>query len=360
MYRTTRYISAAEATWKMLGFENHSRYPSVTRVHAHLEQENIVLYPAEASAEKRADIASSTASDLMHYLKRPTSASFNGLTLLDYFEKYIITKKKRDDPIPASAPFGKWLDQYGNIVSTRTREHVCRIHFKSPAVGDVFYLWLLLHKLPAKTFTDLRTVHPAAGPSVVYPNFHDAARARGLVTGDQEYFICMQEAILFQTANLLRGLFVTLILDGGPAPKLWHDFQEDLIEDLRMSMTRTQAVAQALREIDLILQLHGKDNEQMNLPPAIHQQTELERTRNAFDRTEQTAYADDNEILLTQEQHAIYSTIIDSVTLGKPGAYMADSPAGTGKTFTEKVIAARLRGKGRVVLTVASTGIAAP
>ena len=38
---------------------------------------------------------------------------------------------------------------------------------------------------------------------------------------------------------------------------------------------------------------------------------------------------------------------------------MADSPAGTGKTFTEKVIAARLRGNGSVVLTVASTGIAA-
>ena len=38
---------------------------------------------------------------------------------------------------------------------------------------------------------------------------------------------------------------------------------------------------------------------------------------------------------------------------------MADSPAGTGKTFTEKVVAARLRGNGRVVLTVASTGIAA-
>lgn len=35
MNRTTRYISAAEATWKMLGFETNSRYPSVTRVHAH-------------------------------------------------------------------------------------------------------------------------------------------------------------------------------------------------------------------------------------------------------------------------------------------------------------------------------------
>ena len=73
----------------------------------------------------------------------------------------------------------------------------------------------------------------------------------------------------------------------------------------------------------------------MNLPPAIHQQTELQRTRNSFDRVEQTAYADCNEALLTREQQVIYSTVIEAVTLGKPGAYMADSPAGTGKTFTK-------------------------
>ena len=74
---------------------------------------------------------------------------------------------------------------------------------------------------------------------------------------------------------------------------------------------------------------------------------------------QQTTYADENEFLLTLEQRAIYSTIIDSVTSNNPGAFMAESLAGTGKTFTERVIAARLRGNGRVVLTVASTGIAA-
>ena len=107
-------------------------------------------------------------------------------------------------------------------------------------------------------------------------------------------------------------------------------------------MARTQAVARGLREIDLKLQLHRKDNGQVNIPPAIHQLTKLQRTRGAFDRGEQTGYADDNEVLLTAEQHTIYSTPISSVILGKPGAYMADSPAGTGK-FTEKDIAARLR-----------------
>ena len=167
MYRTIRYISATEATWRMLGFGSHSRFPAVTRIHAHLEDENNVLYPAEASAEERAAIAQHSTSDLMRYLKRPTAARFTALTLLSYFETYIVNRKKKADPIPTSAPPGKWLDQYGNTVSLRTTEHVCRIHFKSPAVGDVFYL-RLLHKIPARTFAELRTVHPENGPSLSY------------------------------------------------------------------------------------------------------------------------------------------------------------------------------------------------
>ena len=90
-----RYISATEATWKMLGFETNSRYPAVTRAHAHLEQENSILYPGIASTEERAAIATSFVSDLTRYLKRPTAASFTGLTLLDYFGTHIITKNKK-------------------------------------------------------------------------------------------------------------------------------------------------------------------------------------------------------------------------------------------------------------------------
>ena len=358
MYRTTRYISAAEATWRMLGFDPQNRYPSVIRVHAHLENENSALYPAEASAEERAAIASNTTPDLMHYVERPTAACFSGLTCLTS-NPTLLPRKKKDDPCPSSAPAGKWLDQHGNIVSARTTERVCRIHFESPAVGDLFYLRLLLHKIPARPFTELRTVQPDIGPPVLHLSFHDAARARGLITGDEEYSICMQEAIGFETGYFLRGLLITLILNGGPAPKLWHHFQNDLIEDLRMSMTRAQAVSEALRQIHLELQLHGKDIEQFKLPPAIHQLAELQSTRGAFDRIQQKTYADEKEVLLTPEQRAIYTTVINSITSNRPGAYMADSPAGTRKTFTEKVIAARLRGDGRVVLTIASTGIAA-
>lgn len=77
--------------------------------------------------------------------------------MLDYYEPYIVTLKK-DDPVPSAPPPGKRLDGYGNIVSERQPPHACRIKFLTPAVGDLFYLRLLLHKPVGRSFLQLGTV----------------------------------------------------------------------------------------------------------------------------------------------------------------------------------------------------------
>ena len=80
----------------------------------------------------------------------------------------------------------------------------------------------------------------------------------------------MEEASNFQVGRELRALFVTLTLDGAPAPKLWSEFQEKVIEDLKLSLTTDEAIQEALRETDLKLQLHGISNAQVNLPAVPH------------------------------------------------------------------------------------------
>lgn len=103
-YRTTRYISAAEATWRLLGFHVLNRQPSVTLVNAHLLHENHVIFPDNASVEERLSIAQTSVSDLMLYFNRPTPNVFSSLTVLDYFERYRITKKKSTEPIHHRRP----------------------------------------------------------------------------------------------------------------------------------------------------------------------------------------------------------------------------------------------------------------
>ena len=359
-YRKTRYISAAEATWRLLGYQMTDRNPAVTKIHVHLEGEHNITYPHNATHEQRLLIAENSQSHLLKYFKRPSHDCFSTLTILDYYEQYTVTTPRRDAPLIEIAPLGKYLDGYKNVISKRKHDnHVCRISFQNPSVGDLFYLRLLLHHVPGRSFLDLRTVLAQNQDPIEYLTFHDAARARGLITGDEEYTMCMEEASFFQVGGQLRALFVTLILDGAPAPKIWREFKDHLIKDFLTRLTTADAIQAALREIDLKLQLHGKTNRQVNLPNAIHTQTEFERMRCAFNSQECITYADLHEPRLTSEQRHVYTSVLEAVRGGKGRPFMIDAPAGTGKTYTEKCIASRLRGENKTVLIVASTGIAA-
>ena len=77
------------------------------------------MYPSNATHEVRHQCADEATSDLMRYFKRPLNTQFDILTLLDYFERYTITRKKKNEPVPPSTPPGKWLDLYGNTISAR-------------------------------------------------------------------------------------------------------------------------------------------------------------------------------------------------------------------------------------------------
>ena len=279
LYRKTRYISAAEETWKLLGYQMIDRYPAVTKLHAHLEGEQYVLFPANTTQAQRLELTNSTRSPLMEYFARPPHECFDTLTLLDYYEQYTVTHPKKDAPPLTHAPPGKFLDSYNNVVSRRREKsaHICRIVFQNAAVGDLFYLRLLLHKVPGRSFQEMRTVPGQDNSSnIIHQTFHEAAKARSFIAGNEEYSICMEPSH-FQVGRELRALFVTLILDGAAAPKLWSEIKESLIEDLKITRTSEEAIQEALCDIDLNLQMHGKSKTQVNLPAAKHSSTELQR-----------------------------------------------------------------------------------
>lgn len=123
-HRKSRCISAAEATWRLLGFHLASRFPADTKVHAHLEGEQYVTYPDDATPEMHAE---NSPAFLMIYFKRQLHYIFTPQTLLESYEQYTVTKSKKNQPVPTSAPYGNVLDSYNNIISPRsqTNQHVC-------------------------------------------------------------------------------------------------------------------------------------------------------------------------------------------------------------------------------------------
>ena len=82
MYRKTRYLSASEAMWRLLGFNMYDRYPAVTKIYAHLKGEQYVTFPASATQEQRLQITEATHSPLMNYFARPAN---DFLTVLPLF-----------------------------------------------------------------------------------------------------------------------------------------------------------------------------------------------------------------------------------------------------------------------------------
>jgi ATP-dependent DNA helicase PIF1 len=62
--------------------------------------------------------------------------------------------------------------------------------------------------------------------------------------------------------------------------------------------------------------------------------------------------------MLKDEQRSIYEQIMEAVTNQKGGVFFLSGYGGTGKTFMWNTLAAALRSKRQIVLTVASSGIA--
>ena len=121
---------------------------------------------------------------------------------------------------------------------------------------------------------------------------------------------------------------------------------------------RDDAITEALRFIDICLQHHGRDNASVNLPVVHHIHNKVDIMKHQFAFNDQRSQAQEKERLLTAEQQVVHTNVTSAVRNSRPQSFMIDAPAGTGKTFTIRAIAAHLRSENRLVLIVASTGIA--
>ncbi|XP_074313506.1 ATP-dependent DNA helicase PIF1-like [Silene latifolia] len=88
---------------------------------------------------------------------------------------------------------------------------------------------------------------------------------------------------------------------------------------------------------------------------------ELRRTRDIVDALDAPIPEDCKlyKAQLNTAQREAFTTIMEHVQEGKPGAFFVDGPGGTGKTFLYNALYAKVRLMGRIVLPTASSGIAA-
>ena len=159
-----------------------------------------------------------------------------------------------------------------------TTSSIGRLTYVHPTSGDVFYLGLLLcHQKGRKSFKHTRTVD-----EILYPTNRAACEAMGLLGGDQEWNIALQEASSSATASQMLHLFCKILIfsDVSNPVTLLQSHADSMSEDIPLILSdmlhmptldvNSEDLHHGLMyELQAILTLYGKSLEDFGLdsPP---------------------------------------------------------------------------------------------
>lgn len=356
-YVDGRYLSAPEAAWRILGFDVTSKEPSVTCLPVHLPGQNI---PQFFQGDNR---LSSSASLLIRYFHRPSLQDFDALLYTDYYEQYLFQKttphtilrehQYLEQPIPNTPQY---------IVSRRQRgEKITRIQMLSPSLGEVFYVRALLACRAVRSFEDLRTIEGTA-----YDSFQEAATVFGIFRDINEGTYALEEAVLsLQTPAQLRFLFSRIILEGYVAIPLWDRFHLDMSRDYIVNLrSEVAGVNQCLTDLSRLLADASKHLTDFGLPEPydIQRWSAVQAEQAIFEgrRGELQLDAERKAGMMNAGQAYACDAILDHILPGfARQPIFLDGKPGRGKTFVVDAISDLLRSQSKIVLTCASSALAA-
>ncbi|PPR05450.1 hypothetical protein CVT24_007467 [Panaeolus cyanescens] len=361
-----RYLSAGEATHRILGFHITKKDPAVTVLPIHAESST------RRQQYARRDGSHSSLSLLHRYFLRPSGSflfdgierSFASLSYLDYFRYFCLIPYS----VPSLANPRHFAEQPNTCESPRMiavlrsidKPHITRIQSLKPSDGDIFYLRCILLNQPVKSFLDARTVE-----NVVYDTFQDAATRLGLFSETGEGELTIIEAIAtLRTPRQIRILFVDLLVNNDIIAPLdiWNQYQHPLLQDyyLQNQNTLDIAITACLQDLASLLQHHGKSLTDYGLPqpdladiiPMMELRRWQGRETELMDRA-QTQYSRFN-----QGQKALFDLIWNAVSEQQSLLLFVDGQAGTGKTTVIKAICDALRATEHIVLPTATSAFA--
>jgi hypothetical protein len=95
-----------------------------------------------------------------------------------------------------------------------------------------------------------------------------------------------------------------------------------------------------------------------NYIPSVHGRNRLVQEELAYDQHSLTIDVDNVEDRLNDDQRSAYETILNVVVNKEGKLFFVYGSGGTDKTFVWTTLMSRLRGQGKIMLIVASSGIA--
>ena len=390
-----RSVGSSEAAYGLYGFPIAHRYPSVTVLRVHEKDDHHVVFN-QGSEESALEVQRDT--ELTAFFAANENGGFDkalrdGKTLKDLryvdMPKYCIYDKKKKE----------WRRR-----SDRKCDTLGRVDNVHPAAGDRFYLRMLLnsdHCKGKKSFEDLRSVK-VNGEEVPCNTYQEACQRHGMLQDDHEWEMVLEEASNTRSCKNQVGLFVTIVLFNSPADpaalfeKFWIHWTDQIVmkvreqrgielcnlpledddtEDVRARKVADHAVLRILVVQELKKQLYANDKtlEAVHLAePTADEEAAVAhitggvsvivRDELDFNVSEAAARSAHAQTRFTDEQAAIFNTLLQAVKSRQQKAVFVQAAGGCGKTMLINAVLDAVRSLepgGCVALATATTGKAA-
>jgi hypothetical protein len=372
-YLQGRYIGPTEAFWRIFEYPFHEEDPTVVALPLHLPNQQQVVIPASSSREEVQEILDKSTTMLIAFLQYNKTNTDGRKYLYHEFPQHFVYDRSKK----------AWKPRKRGIA-------IGRVQYCTPICGERYYLRLLLTAVTGPTsFDHLKTVG-----SILYPTFKDACVAMHLIEDDKEWSKCFHEASIFSTGKDLRNLFIVALTQGEVVDPnaLWREFMNDICDDLDHRLSQlfpnnnfsedasTTQFYSDKSSVDYGLHLLQKKLNELNhslddynMPKYLYDwdgafaskksfcSNQLISTEYEYDTAEQEDQYNKRYSVLNQDQKLAFDTIIASIEdiQENNSCFFLQGPAGTGKTFVYTTICNYFRSKKKIVLCVASSGIAA-
>ena len=369
-YLHGRYIGPTEAVWRLFEFSTHGEEPPVMHLALHLPNEQSIYFAeGEDPAILRQRMDSFITTLIAYFRYNSEKADGRQYLYHEFPLHYVYVPKKGRKP--------------------RTqRMSIGRMYAASPFMGERYYLRLLLTVVRGATgFEHLRTVD-----GTIHTTFKGACIALRLLEDDGEWIAMFRDGQEFMTGHALRHLFAMALQHttiSNPL-QIWYQFGNSFCDDLSHrlrtgrviipvegdSMDNELSLDYGLYHIQQLLNEYGKSLAEFGLPEPVLEWRDIagqieENTLIAeemgYEVEQQRQLAEVMRHQLNEEQVASFQAIVTAVKRYEedpqrqdlPNAFFLHGPAGTGKTFLYNCLCSHLRAEGKIVLCVASSGIAA-
>ena len=361
-----RYISASEAYWRIYEFNIQYKYPPVSKLPLHLQDEQVVLFqPSDAHdvARQGSPVTKLTA----YFSLNQTDPEARTILYPDIYKYY---QWEHNSWVRRRANRSRMhtMDQLQDDSTTACSDMIGRIPVitLNARQSELYFLRMLLyHKVGATSFQDMRTFE-----GEVQATYQEVCKKMGLIDDENEIDQVMEEAAPMCFGSQLRYLFTAILIFIRPSNPLtfWQRHTVSFCQDLMHRAGATEPTAEVVNEVLLdiqeFLERSGFALSDFQLPapdPALIQQC---RPREIREETDYDIGAlkqalSDNLEKLNEDQQMVFQAVMTSVQHGSSHIIGLDAPGGTGKTFLLSTMLAAVRSEDKVALATATSGIAA-